>query len=179
MQKFRKKPVVISAIQVPGYGEAPSDELMELVEKHGWRGEDEWLIIPTLEGDHIASPGDWIIQGVAGEFYPCKPDIFEATYEPVTDGEPVEDACDDGWEVIARSPDHQPGTWAWACEVTFQNSRPVLTHGRRMGYFKWCPDTNLLGWSAHSYGVPGDDHQLEIAAVSKDMTSATDWRVVE
>jgi hypothetical protein len=39
------------------------------------------LIIPTLEGDHTASLGDFIIKGVAGEFYPCKPDIFERTYE--------------------------------------------------------------------------------------------------
>lgn len=41
------------------------------------------LIIQTLEGDHRANPGDWIIKGVQGELYPCKPDIFEATYEPV------------------------------------------------------------------------------------------------
>lgn len=39
------------------------------------------LIVPTLEGDMAASPGDWIIHGVKGEFYPCKPDIFRATYE--------------------------------------------------------------------------------------------------
>jgi len=39
-------------------------------------------IIPTLEGGHVASPGDWIIKGIAGEFYPCKPEIFEATYDP-------------------------------------------------------------------------------------------------
>jgi len=41
------------------------------------------LDIPTLEGTMTASPGDWIIKGVKGEFYPCKPDIFDATYEPV------------------------------------------------------------------------------------------------
>jgi hypothetical protein len=39
------------------------------------------LIIPTLEGDHTAITGDWIIKGIKGEFYPCKPDIFEKTYE--------------------------------------------------------------------------------------------------
>ena len=38
----------------------------------------------TVEGDHTALPGDWIIRGVKGEFYPCKPDIFAATYEPAT-----------------------------------------------------------------------------------------------
>jgi hypothetical protein len=41
------------------------------------------LIIRTLEGQHVASVGDWIIKGVAGEFYPCKPDIFAATYDAV------------------------------------------------------------------------------------------------
>lgn len=80
MKKFTKKPVTISAIQVPGYGEDPSEALMELIEEHGWVGEGESLIIPTLEGNHTASPGDWIICGIKGEFYPCKPDIFEATY---------------------------------------------------------------------------------------------------
>ena len=40
------------------------------------------IIVPTLEGQHEAAFGDWIIQGVKGEFYPCKPDIFAATYEP-------------------------------------------------------------------------------------------------
>ena len=44
---------------------------------------DGRLIVSTLEGLHWADPGDWIIRGVKGEFYPCKPDIFEATYEPV------------------------------------------------------------------------------------------------
>ena len=43
-------------------------------------------IIPTLEGEHIASWGDWIIKGIKGEFYPCKPDIFKMTYEPVIQG---------------------------------------------------------------------------------------------
>jgi hypothetical protein len=42
---------------------------------------DGTLTIPTLEGDHLASVNDWLIQGVRGEVYPCKPDIFEATYE--------------------------------------------------------------------------------------------------
>jgi len=42
------------------------------------------LVIPTLEGEHLARPGDWIIRGVVGEFYPCKPDIFDDTYEEVT-----------------------------------------------------------------------------------------------
>ena len=62
MAKFRKKPVVIEAEQT-----------------------DRWMVIKTLEGDMKAAPGDWIITGVNGEQYPCKPDIFEKTYEPVED----------------------------------------------------------------------------------------------
>ena len=44
-----------------------------------------FVTILTLEGEHVGSIGDWIIQGVAGELYPCKPDIFQATYEAVED----------------------------------------------------------------------------------------------
>lgn len=82
MKNFRKKPVVIQAIQVPASGEMPSDDLIDLVNEQGWSGDDDGIIIPTLEGDHLASPGDWIIRGVAGEYYPCKPDIFAKTYDP-------------------------------------------------------------------------------------------------
>ncbi len=62
MAKYRKKPVVIEAYQT-----------------------DKELNIETLEGTMHANVGDWIITGVHGEQYPCKPDIFEKTYEPVTD----------------------------------------------------------------------------------------------
>lgn len=60
--RFRKKPVIIEAYQT-----------------------EVEMVISTLEGDMIASPGDWIITGVNGEQYPCKPDIFEKTYEPMND----------------------------------------------------------------------------------------------
>lgn len=52
-------------------------------EKVLFKPNSEKLIIPTLEGDHETSVGDYIIKGIKGEFYPCKPDIFEATYEKV------------------------------------------------------------------------------------------------
>lgn len=89
MQKFTKKAVTISAIQMPAYGEAPSGELLAMVEQNGWICEGESLVIPALEGYHTASPGDWIIRGIKGEFYPCKPDIFEATYDPAADDGPM------------------------------------------------------------------------------------------
>ena len=112
--KFRKKPIVIDAAQWWVNGDHPEDypvlmhdkEAREhggegdvvryyrrpdipadktcqhcgrIMEKHGW--------IDTLEGGHTVCPGDWIITGVNGEFYPCKPDIFEKTYEPVEEAE--------------------------------------------------------------------------------------------
>ena len=85
--KFRKKPVVIDAFQLPEAGDYDLDAFQQWAESVGfvdWVSDrDETLTIPTLEGDHTAQPGDWIIKGVAGEFYPCKPEIFAQTYEPV------------------------------------------------------------------------------------------------
>jgi hypothetical protein len=78
--EFRKKPVVIEAIQYTG---ANLDEVLQFAEDDSWEYEYEFnkIVIATLEGEMIASVGDWIIKGVNGEFYPCKPDIFEKTYE--------------------------------------------------------------------------------------------------
>jgi hypothetical protein len=111
--RFRKKPVVIEATQWSENGDHPEDDCTEVLSPdgdttflsegkvvrrfrhpmlsgentcnhcgavmrvHGW--------IDTLEGGHIVCPGDWIITGVKGEHYPCKPDIFETTYEKVED----------------------------------------------------------------------------------------------
>ena len=75
MAKYRKKPVVIEATQWFKHGDHPKVVPYTLSEDY----EDGW--IDTLEGGHIVKPGDWIITGVKGEHYPCKPDIFELTYE--------------------------------------------------------------------------------------------------
>lgn len=82
--KYRKKPVVIEAVQVPisaddtaGW-EALSEHIGERVGPHP-------PVIVTLEGWMQSRPGDWIIRGVRGELYPCDPDIFEETYEEVPD----------------------------------------------------------------------------------------------
>lgn len=81
MAKFRKKPVVIEAEIYTGKN--ATDILKWMFPDIEEDAEANDLTIKTLEGDLHASPGDWIIKGVKGEFYPCKPDIFEATYEPV------------------------------------------------------------------------------------------------
>jgi len=81
MPLFRKKPVVIEAMQ---YTAENVEALCEWLPFQLYMTADDGLKIPTLEGEMTGSLGDWIIKGVQGEFYPCKPDIFEATYEPVS-----------------------------------------------------------------------------------------------
>ena len=83
MAKYRKKPVVIEAIQWTGANHA---EVIDFMSGDSLDFRDEGLFIHTREGDMYAAPGDWIIKGVKGEFYPCKPEIFAQTYEPVEDG---------------------------------------------------------------------------------------------
>lgn len=100
--KFRKKPVVIDAEQWTGNN---IEDMLTFI----LNGREDFdflpnpdghvnggigyippmgvLVIPTLEGNHDAKPGDWIIRGVKGEYYPCKPEIFEMTYEPVEEWE--------------------------------------------------------------------------------------------
>ena len=80
MAKFRKKPVVIEAMQWNGDNSQEIAAFMNKTILSDWI--DDILII-TLEGTMKASLGDWIIRGVNGELYPCKPDIFEKTYESV------------------------------------------------------------------------------------------------
>lgn len=89
MKKYRKKPIVVEAEQwfKPGDLEGIVVPKLEyanrvckrcgLVREHGW--------VETLEGGHIVCPGDWIVRGVKGEFYPVKPDIFKETYEEIND----------------------------------------------------------------------------------------------
>lgn len=85
MAKFRKKPVVIEAVQ---FINTPTlrtiDYCIDFTKGKAYYDKDkEGLIIPTLEGEHLARNKDWIIRGVQDEFYPCKPDIFKKTYESV------------------------------------------------------------------------------------------------
>lgn len=87
--KYRKKPVVIEAMQWDGTEKSQAAIVTwtkgAIV---GMFDHAYYLAIPTLEGTMRADPLDWIIRGVAGEFYPCKPDIFATTYEPADDANP-------------------------------------------------------------------------------------------
>lgn len=99
--RYRKKPIVIEAFQMTKDRRSSNVEWPEWMHK-AWQldretpgslyptepGKSEGtLSICTLEGNHLVSWGDWIIKGVNGELYPCKPDIFEKTYEPVPGGQ--------------------------------------------------------------------------------------------
>ena len=89
MAKYRKKPVVIKAIQYQWGEDGTNDQdamiaVCDFVTNQAQiTFSDKGAVIETLEGDMIASRGDYIIKGVNGEFYPCKPDIFAKTYEAV------------------------------------------------------------------------------------------------
>jgi hypothetical protein len=92
MSKFRKKPVVIDAFQWTADIDQTDDPIWIVEAIKAGRVEIKrpvidgarlGLHIHTLEGSMVARVGDWIIRGVEGEIYPCKPDIFAATYEPV------------------------------------------------------------------------------------------------
>lgn len=94
IRQYRKKPVVIQALQWTGEDHremfeflgGPTDEYLSASGPNFYIDHTQiegGLVIKTLEGQHLASIGDFIIKGVQGEFYPCKPDIFEKTYEEV------------------------------------------------------------------------------------------------
>jgi hypothetical protein len=93
LAKYRKKPIVVEAVQwfpgvniegvivSPGYGMPPDIQDRVL---HGINPEiPKCGAIWTLEGWRLVRPGEWVITGIKGEKYPCKPDIFEATYDPI------------------------------------------------------------------------------------------------
>lgn len=87
--KYRKKPVTIEAIKLTLEN---INDVCKFIGNVRSAGFDDtftecFIEIPTLEGNMFAKSGDYIIKGVKGEFYPCKPDIFEMTYEKVEDGE--------------------------------------------------------------------------------------------
>lgn len=80
MKKYRKKPVIIEAVQFTSNN---VDEILEFAKGSFNNPSTSEIVIPTLEGNMMVSIGDYVIKGVNGEFYPCKPDIFDKTYEEI------------------------------------------------------------------------------------------------
>jgi len=89
--KFRKKPVIIDAMQYDG---EVNPEIIKFCPTITIDLEKIEIFIPTLEGNMRVSKGDWIIKGVKGEFYPVKPDVFAETYEKVVDELTIDDLKD-------------------------------------------------------------------------------------
>ena len=83
--KYSKKPVEIEAMQFTDETKNRVFHWITCTHSADWVDNEPVIKIQTLEGVMTARLGDWIIKGVQGEFYPCKPDIFEATYEPVVE----------------------------------------------------------------------------------------------
>ena len=93
-QRWRKKPVVVEAVQWDGTAEGATPIINWILENDGtatYYGPGEWdngesgasyIRVQTLEGRMLVCRLDWVIRGIKGEFYPCKPDIFERIYEP-------------------------------------------------------------------------------------------------
>lgn len=79
MQQYIKKPVVIEAVQYTGNNYSEIRDFMQA----DFKITDTGIIIKTLEGNHLAKPSDFIIRGIKGEFYPCKEEIFNLTYDKI------------------------------------------------------------------------------------------------
>ena len=153
MAKFRKRPVTIEAIQFgvsTRRGEAWAWARARRGERSVEAGTDEkghFLLIETLEGTHRADEGDWIIQGVAGELYPCKPDIFEKTYWPEADADTDNDGAalignerlrqimEEGW-TNEHDDAHVPGSLAQAA-ASYALHASYIVSGGSAGRADW------------------------------------------
>ena len=81
MRFFRKKPIVLQAIRWNGSKETL--DKLKTISADIYIAQEDYIVIKTLEGNMRADLGDWIIKGIKGEIYPCKPDIFNELYEEV------------------------------------------------------------------------------------------------
>ena len=144
---YRKKPVMVEAVQWTGENHAEmcefiDPEAFEIIPRIG-------LVIHTLEGDHHASPGDYIIKGVNGEFYPCKPDIFAKTYESSTLTQPnepltLEELREMDEEPVYVVPKDKPAHCGGWCGVTVWKCD-------RYSYVSLLRDADS-GWGFEKYG---------------------------
>ncbi|MFD2232769.1 DUF2829 domain-containing protein [Phaeospirillum tilakii] len=188
--QFRKKPVVIQAIKFDGTnvidvhqfiaGSAPErncrkaedawDDFCELARRDGYP-------IQTLEGEMRASVGDWIIRGVKGEYYPCKPDIFETTYEAATADAVAPDRPDNlpfgdallalkAGERVARAGWDGKGMWLCLCDF----SQDTITFPE----FGIDHPHRKLPW----IGMKASDNGFVPWLASQTDMLATDWQIV-
>lgn len=138
--QFRKKPVTISAVQWNGtYTHAKELEIALGLKTLGmtaypFSDECTWWKISTLEDGHVVSPMDWIITGVKGEHYPCKPDIFELTYEPALASTSAQPTSVVAQEPVAWMFQHdETGMWNYLANNGMNNPTNFLKANPRYG----------------------------------------------
>ena len=176
--KYRKKPVVIEAVQWTGNNHAEmcefiDPEVFEIIPRVG-------LVIHTLEGDHHASPGDYIIKGVNGEFYPCKPDIFAKTYEaalptltPQNEWVSVEERLPEStehWEtyIVTVNRSHWPTSSFDPCDAPYNEELVAVAQydsKQKIWHLSWDEQLNAL-IQADDAPLNGDfvTHWMELPA---------------
>jgi hypothetical protein len=194
MSKFRKKPVVISAERFLGCDQLTREpgsviERSSYVAYAGLHGQetcstcgarlDQHIEIPTLEGSHLACPGDWILEGVKGEFYPCKPDIFELTYEPEVPEVPlVAETLTLGAALELIKSGHRLARRGWNGKGMFiflvPGSRFVVN---RAPWYEVCGEGNEVSYQAHVDMRTADGTFVPWQCSQSDLL-AEDWVVL-
>lgn len=172
---YRKKPVVIQAIKFDG----TIKSVMAVREFTGQElnapsldGKEDGmysLIIPTLEGDHTASPGDYIIRGIKGEYYPCKPDIFEASYDSEENKKAFN--LNFGEAIIALQNGHKVARKGWNGKGMFL----VIAGGYSVPKENLRPGTHITKEFLESRGVDAMEIVPHIDMWSADNKYVTGW----
>ena len=170
MQKFVKKPVVIEAIQYDGANITEIENFVGVKLPTVWLSvDDTQVVIPTLEGDMKASKGDYIIKGIKGEFYTCKPDIFKSTYNVVEDNNGIlsegEKRVRTSFNVSAlKTVDTTKQLMAEAINLLSRDQNDVASY-----YYDNCNTTQYRDLSG--------DYQREIATAKTKIEEAAMWAV--
>lgn len=175
--KYIKKPVTVEAVQFNGEN---FDEIAQAFNIAPFKKDfGDQLLIDTLEGQMKAKPGDWIIKGIKGEFYPCKPDIFAESYEEQSDlveffNQPTEDPntkLDNALKKVDKMPDEMFGN----VSVKEEELPEVLIHPKTLEKHlaaseadKWNGDRELPPVKKEDFGKTMKERTKEILKESED-----------
>jgi len=180
--QFRKKPVVIQAFQFqqPTSVDQAPDWLIEAVKQDAFLVVDSVAHITTLEGVMTAQPGDWIIRGVKGELYPCKPDIFAATYEAAgTHAGWAAAGLDFGTALQALRDGKRVSRAGWNGRGMFVYLVPAASYPVQTGAAKaHFGEGAMVPYNAY-LALKGADDTVSTWAPSGSDALAEDWRVLE
>jgi hypothetical protein len=145
----------------------------DIMHNHGW--------IETLEGGHIVCPGDWIITGVQGEHYPCKPDIFAATYEPAENmaaQQPIT-GLTFGTALTALKTGQRVARAGWNGKGMFAYLVPANSYSAQTGAAKaFFGEGGMVPYNAY-LALKGADDTVSTWAPSGSDALAEDWQIVE